>query len=446
MLLVRTPGQRQPINHFRGKIKSGTEELFVVILHPNPDTNTQIMKFNPIIIFILALSLYSLPSFGQSEKEPEGLGLPGDNLDLYAVLDIFQKSKTIEDFEKTLNDEKTAVNNLDLNLDNKVDFIKVVTEQEGDDFSFILQVPISEKETQDVAVILVSKDEKEKITMQIVGDKDLYGKDYIIEPQEKTTPASTVNPGYTGDDPVTESVPATTKVVYVESAPIVKYVYSPVYVPYYPPYYYGYYPPYYNPFIVPIAFGIYYSNHYHYHGYGYGYGHTTVIVNHNHYNNYNNHRNYSNTVYNNRNNGSYNKNVGSPRPSTGTAPSTRPSTGTSGNAKPSTGASTRPSAGTTPSTRPSPSTKPSTGTTPSAKPSTKPSTTPSTRPSTTPSTRPSTTPSTRPATSPSTRPSSSSSMGASRTMHSSGGYSGASRSSSSAPRAGGYSGGGGRRR
>ena len=320
------PSTYQPINHLHGKIKSGTEELFVVILHPNPDTITQIMKFNPIIIFILALSLYSLPSFGQSEKEPEGLGLPGDNLDLYAVLDIFQKSKTIEDFEKTLNDEKTAVNNLDLNLDNKVDFIKVVTEQEGDDFSFILQVPISEKETQDVAVILVSKDEKEKITMQIVGDKELYGENYIIEPQATTSPASTVNPGYTGDDPVTESTPATTKIVYVESAPIVKYVYSPVYVPYYPPYYYGYYPPYYNPFIVPIAFGVYWGNHYHYHGYGYGYGHTTVIINHNHYHNYNNHRNYSNTVYNNRTNGSYNKNVGKPRPSTGTSPSTRPST------------------------------------------------------------------------------------------------------------------------
>jgi len=458
MLLVRTPGQRQPINHFRGKIKSGTEELFVVILHPNPDTNTQIMKFNPIIIFILALSLYSLPSFGQSEKEPEGLGLPGDNLDLYAVLDIFQKSKTIEDFEKTLNDEKTAVNNLDLNLDNKVDFIKVVTEQEGDDFSFILQVPISEKETQDVAVILVSKDEKEKITMQIVGDKELYGENYIIEPQATTSPASTVNPGYTGDDPVTESTPATTKIVYVESAPIVKYVYSPVYVPYYPPYYYGYYPPYYNPFIVPIAFGVYWGNHYHYHGYGYGYGHTTVIINHNHYHNYNNHRNYSNTVYNNRTNGSYNKNVGKPRPSTGTSPSTRPSTGTSGTPRPSPGTSTRPSTGTTPSTRPStgtkPTTKPSTGTTPSTRPSpttkpsptTRPSTTPSTRPSTTPSTRPATSPSTRPSTSPSTRPSSPSSMGPSRTMHSSGGYSGASRSSSSAPRTGGYSGGGGRRR
>ena len=44
-------------------------------------------------------------------------------------LDLFQKSKTIEDFEKSLNEEKTGINNLDLNLDNKVDFIKVVTKQ-----------------------------------------------------------------------------------------------------------------------------------------------------------------------------------------------------------------------------------------------------------------------------------------------------------------------------
>ena len=79
--------------------------------------------------------------------------------------------------------EETGINNLDLDLDNKVDFIKVVTKQDGDDFTFVLQVAVSEKETQDVAVILVSKDKDKKVTMQIVGDKDLYGKDYIVEPK-----------------------------------------------------------------------------------------------------------------------------------------------------------------------------------------------------------------------------------------------------------------------
>ena len=33
-----------------------------------------------------------------SQSDQELLGLPGDNLNLYATLDLFQKSKTIEDF------------------------------------------------------------------------------------------------------------------------------------------------------------------------------------------------------------------------------------------------------------------------------------------------------------------------------------------------------------
>ena len=125
---------------------------------------------------MLAISLISYSSFSQTENDEPLLGLPGDDLDLYAVLDIFQKSKTIEDFEKSLNDEKAGIVNLDLNNDGNIDFIKIVTEKEGDDFLFILQDPISEKETQDVAVISVAKDDAGKVYMQIIGDKDLYGK------------------------------------------------------------------------------------------------------------------------------------------------------------------------------------------------------------------------------------------------------------------------------
>ena len=148
---------------------------------------------------VLVMSLLSLPVFSQAEVDSTLLGLPGDNLDLYAVMDLFQKSKTIEDFEKSLNEEKTGINNLDLDLDNKVDFIKVETKKKDDDFTFILQVDVSKTEKQDVAVILVSKDKDKKVTMQIVGDKDLYGKDYIVEPKTTTTPSVTANPAYTGD-------------------------------------------------------------------------------------------------------------------------------------------------------------------------------------------------------------------------------------------------------
>ena len=89
------------------------------------------MKYSLILFLAIAICLINMPDFSQTEGQTEidapTLGLPGDNLDLYAVLSLFQKSKTIEDFEKTLNLKETGINNLDLNLDEKVDFIKVTT-------------------------------------------------------------------------------------------------------------------------------------------------------------------------------------------------------------------------------------------------------------------------------------------------------------------------------
>jgi hypothetical protein len=255
------------------------------------------------------MSLLGMPVVSQAQQDTAALNLPGDNLDLYAVLDLFQKSKTIEAFEKSLNDKDTKINNLDLNLDKKVDFIKVVTKKDGNSYTFILQDDINEKETQDVAVILLDKDKNGKIGLQIVGDEELYGKDYVIEP--KGNSSVTANPAYVGPDPVTKDVPASTTVV-VQSAPIVQYVYSPAYVPYTPPYYYGYYPPWFG-FATVMAVGIYRSNHYYHGGYYGGYhgghyhgGNNTVIVNNrNSINHYNNSRNRSTTVSNNMSRGDY---------------------------------------------------------------------------------------------------------------------------------------------
>src|SRR6187399_515325 len=288
----------------------------------------------------LVMSLLSLPAFSQTDDDTTALlGLPGDNLDLYAVLTLFQKSKTIELFEKSLNDEQTKINNLDLNLDKKVDFIKVTTTKKDSAFTFILQVDVTKTETQDVAVILVNK-ENGKISIQAVGDPELYGKDYVIEP--KGNSSVTANPGYTGADPVT---------VVVQQAPIVQYVYSPAYVPYYPPYYYGYYPGWFA-FSAVVTWGIYAGFHgaYHggYHGGHYGGGNTVIINNGNrnqinHYNN--NSRNTSNTVANNRNNGNY----GNGRGSTGVnnnmrgSNTNRGSTGINNNMSNNRGSTNRPS-------------------------------------------------------------------------------------------------------
>ncbi len=310
------------------------------------------MKKRFLPIFIIAACLFSLPALSQSKEDTTAmLGLPGDNLDLYAVLTLFQKSKTIEAFEQSLNDEKEGINNLDLDLNKKVDFIKVVTKQEGDSYAFILQVDVTKTETQDVAVILLNKDKNKKVSLQIVGDEALYGKDYVIEP--KGNSKSTPNPAYTGADSVKVSVAPSTTVVVVESAPIVQYVYSPAYVPYYPPYYYGYYPPYFA-FATCVAVGIYRSNHYYYHAGYYG-GHygggNTVIINNgskNTINHYNNSRNVSNTVSNNSAKGSYGSgsaNQQGSRPSAGTQPANK-GLGSSGARPSNPSTSNRPTAST----------------------------------------------------------------------------------------------------
>src|SRR3954462_7743184 len=170
------------------------------------------MKKILLPFLIAAMCAVCLPAFSQSKEDTtELLGLPGDNLDLYAVLDLFQKSKTIEEFEKSLNDEKSKVNNLDLNLDKKIDFIKVTTKKKDESYTFILQVDVTKSETQDVAVILLDKDKSGKVSMQIVGDEELYGKDYVIEP--KGNSSITANPAYVGPDPVTKDITAATTTV-----------------------------------------------------------------------------------------------------------------------------------------------------------------------------------------------------------------------------------------
>ena len=55
------------------------------------------MKNSFLALSILLTSTFSLPIFSQTKDKPVSLGLPGDNLDLYAVMEIFQKSN--DDFK-----------------------------------------------------------------------------------------------------------------------------------------------------------------------------------------------------------------------------------------------------------------------------------------------------------------------------------------------------------
>ncbi len=253
------------------------------------------MKRHVYYLGFMLICLIGCAGYSQATEEPEALGLPGDNLNLYAVLDIFQNSATIEKFEELLNSEDTKINNLDLNNDGKVDFIKVKTEKEGDNFMFVLQDELKENDQQDVAVIFVNKEKNNKISLEIVGDENLHGKNYVVEPNSLSDTSTTINPVYNGD----EKVVKTRTQVSTVTIPVVSYLYSSVYWPYSTPYHYGYHPHYFRPW-TPLYFNIYYRNHYHYYN---NYHRPSYYPRH--YTNYYPRRNTSVIVINNTRNGNY---------------------------------------------------------------------------------------------------------------------------------------------
>ena len=214
-------------------------------------------------LMFLTASLYS---------QSDSLGMPGDNLDLSAVLSIFKQSSSIEDFEKRLNSADTKVNNLDLNGDNQVDYLRVVDYGKDDFHSIVIQDPVSKSESQDVAVIVVVKKDNNTAHIQIVGDETLYGKDYIIEPENQAPLNSTASKkNKAADDDVYETDNSSTHVmINVWAWPSVGYIYSPGYSYWSSPWYYGYYPGWYSPWR-PYGWRVYHSGFY---GYNYGfYGH-----------------------------------------------------------------------------------------------------------------------------------------------------------------------------
>jgi hypothetical protein len=111
-----------------------------------------------------------------------------DNLDLTAVSSIFGESDNLNDFERRLNDPKLQISNLDLNNDNRVDYLRVIESVEKRTHIIIIQSVIGRDLYQDVATIEIEKKKHNTISIQIVGNSYLYGQNYIYEPEYCYTP------------------------------------------------------------------------------------------------------------------------------------------------------------------------------------------------------------------------------------------------------------------
>lgn len=176
--------------------------------------------------------MLSSPVYGQGSSEQDSTGLPGDNFSLQGALEMFQKASSPEEFERSINTGDNHVNNLDLNDDGEVDYVRVIDKMDKDVHAFVLQVPVSETENRDVAVIELEKTGENSAVVQIIGDEDIYGEQKIIEPKGKNEEdAMDEEGGGNGPSVTTPPVysPAPVVVVNVWAWPCVRFVYAPAY-------------------------------------------------------------------------------------------------------------------------------------------------------------------------------------------------------------------------
>ena len=154
-------------------------------------------------------------------------------LDLKTVASVFAEAKNIEDFERRLNDYESGISNLDLNNDGYIDYLRVVEMYENNVHLVVIQAILERDIYQDVATILVERDNASKVSVRIIGDPYIYGANYIIEP------------------------------VYYHRPVIYTWFWAPRYVCWHSPYYWSYYPTYYHTRPI-ISINIYRRNVIHY--------------------------------------------------------------------------------------------------------------------------------------------------------------------------------------
>ncbi len=184
-----------------------------------------------ILLPMLLLSLLFNSSVTQADEDNSIImSSAADGLDLIAVSELFKESENLEAFEKSLNDSQLGVNNVDLDGNGEVDFIRIVDEVAEDTHLIILQAAIAEDEFQDVATIEVEKS-GDAYNLQIHGNQAIYGSHYYIAPTH----------------------------VHVHAWPIIGWIYRPVYRPYRSIFHFSHRPHWWTPFH-PVHLNVYRKN------------------------------------------------------------------------------------------------------------------------------------------------------------------------------------------
>ena len=136
-------------------------------------------------------------------------------LDLTAVAAAFAEARSVQEFEQLLNSPRYMINNLDLNHDGWIDYLRVIETYQGYYHALLVQACLAPSVFQDVATVIAER-RANTLTVEVIGNRYLYGPNYIVRP------------------------------TFVKRPPMWDYYGRPTYSPWVSPYYYDYYPSYYT--------------------------------------------------------------------------------------------------------------------------------------------------------------------------------------------------------
>ena len=213
-----------------------------------------------LFLSITCLAVTSMFATAQQDST----GMPGDNFSLQGALEMFKQAASPEEFEKLINTQDKNVNNLDLNGDGEIDYIKVIDKADKDVHAFVLQVAVSETENQDIAVIELEKTGDTTAVLQIIGDEEIFGEQVIVEASEEGDEVIEDNNNTPGNGPSVNFFETNRVVVNVFFWPHVRFVYRSVYNPWVSPWRWRHYPNYWKPWR-PYAWHVFHPMRYHYH-------------------------------------------------------------------------------------------------------------------------------------------------------------------------------------
>lgn len=136
-------------------------------------------------------------------------------LDLNAVAAAFAEARSVREFEQIINSSKYMINNLDLNRDGWIDYLRVIEGRSGAYHTLLIQACLAPSVFQDVAT-LVAERLADRLYVEVIGDPYLYGYNYIVCP------------------------------VFIKRPPMWEVYGHASYSPWSSPYYYNYWPSYYT--------------------------------------------------------------------------------------------------------------------------------------------------------------------------------------------------------